>query len=282
METGLASLVRPQAAEVRALAPFTVAQGDPAGGFLVLCDHAHNHVPAGYASLGLPPDEFHRHIAYDPGAEALSSSIARRLGVPAVFSTFSRLLIDPNRGEDDPTLIMRISDGAIVPGNRHVDAEERQARIDRFHAPYHDAVAAAIDAGLASGVVPAVISIHSYTPVWRGKPRPWHAGILWDRDPRLAVPLIEALRAEPELIVGDNEPYSGSLANDTLNRHATARGIAHALIEVRQDLIADESGVERWAARLARILLALNTGPDIHTLLTPESAGSRSLGVAAV
>ena len=173
----------------------------------------------------------------------MTRALARRLGAPAVLSTFSRLLIDANRGEDDPTLIMRLSDGAIVPGNAAVDAAERARRIARFHAPYHAAIDAAIERAIAAGSPPALVSIHSFTPVWRGHARPWHAGVLWDGDPRFAVPLIEALRADPALVVGDNEPYSGALANDTMYRHGTERGLAHALVEIRQDLIADEAGV---------------------------------------
>jgi predicted N-formylglutamate amidohydrolase len=247
-------------------APFVRIEGNPAAGLLLLCDHAANRVPADYAQLGLGPAEFGRHIAYDPGAAAVTSALARRLGVPAVMSTFSRLLIDANRGEDDPTLIMRLSDGAVVPGNANVDEAERARRIGRFHAPYHAAIAAAIGESVAQGAVPALVSIHSFTPVWRGKARPWHVGILWDRDPRLAMPLIKALANDPDLVVGDNEPYSGALANDTLYRHGTSRGIAHALIEIRQDLIADEAGARAWADRLADILSSLNLRKDIHEI----------------
>ena len=221
-------------------------EGDPAAGLLLVCDHAENRLPPEYGDLGLPAAEFQRHIAYDPGAAELTRRLAAMLEAPAVLSTFSRLLIDANRGEDDPTLIMRLSDGAIVPGNASIDGAERALRIGRFHAPYHAAIDAAVERGLASGVAPALFSVHSFTPVWRGAPRPWHAGVLWDRDPRLAVPLIEALRADPALVVGDNEPYAGALLNDTMYRHATVRGRAHALIEIRQDLIADAAGVAAW------------------------------------
>lgn len=239
---------------------------DAACGLLILCDHAANALPPEYDSLGLPATEFARHIAWDPGAEALTRRIAAIAGAPAVMSTFSRLLIDPNRGEDDPTLIMRLSDGAIIPGNARVDSGERERRIRQFHAPYHDAVAGAVAEAIATGNPPMVLSVHSFTPVWRGVPRRWHAGVLWDRDPRFAVPLIEALRADPALVVGDNEPYAGALKNDTMYRHATAAGLAHALIEVRQDLIADESGVASWADRLAAIVSTLNADPALHTV----------------
>ncbi len=247
-------------------APLALVEGDPACGLLLVCDHAANRLPPEYGGLGLPAGEFSRHIAYDPGAAAVTRALAARLGAPAVLSTFSRLLIDANRGADDPTLIMRLSDGAVVPGNVAVDATERARRIARFHAPYHAAIDAALTRAIATGRIPAIVSMHSFTPVWRGNTRPWHAGILWDRDPRLAMPLIEALRADPMLVVGDNEPYAGALFNDTMHRHGTERGLAHALIEIRQDLIADEAGAGAWAGRLAGILANLNRDPEIHTV----------------
>jgi predicted N-formylglutamate amidohydrolase len=254
-------------------AAFTLVEGDPACGIVLICDHAENRVPPEYGDLGLPPAEFKRHIAYDPGAAAVTRGLAAALGAPAVLSTFSRLLIDPNRGDDDPTLIMRLSDGAVLPGNAHVDEAERARRIARFYRPYHDAIDQVLDAALATGIVPAVFSVHSFTPVWRGVPRPWHAGILWDLDPRLAVPVIDALRADTALIVGDNEPYAGALRNDTMYQHATARGLAHALIEIRQDLIADDAGVAAWTARVAGILQILNRDPAIHRV---EHHGSKA------
>ena len=263
MDVAAVQPTTPQAGDFQ---PFSLVEGDPAAGLLVICDHAENRLPAEYGDLGLPPSEFQRHIAYDPGAAAVSRGLAKRLGVPAVLSTFSRLLIDPNRGEDDPTLVMRLSDGAVVPGNAGVDADERARRIARFHAPYHDAIDVAIDRALATGHPPVLISIHSFTPVWRGHPRPWHAGVLWDSDPRLAEPLIAALRADADLIVGDNEPYAGALANDTMYRHATRRGLAHGLLEIRQDLIGDSAGAEAWANRLAPIVADLNRLPGVHDI----------------
>lgn len=244
--------------------PFRVIDGAWDGGLILISDHAENRIPARYGDLGLPRSELARHIAYDPGAAGVTEALAARLGAPAVLSTFSRLLIDANRGEDDPTLVMRLSDGAVIPGNARVDAGERETRIREFHAPYHAAVDAAIDRAAAAGPAPAIVSIHSFTPVWRGTPRPWQVGILWDSDPRLAVPLIEALAADPALTVGDNEPYDGALRNDTLYRHGTARGLAHALVELRQDLIADAAGQAAWADRLAAILIRLNGKQEIH------------------
>ncbi|CAN5489293.1 N-formylglutamate amidohydrolase [soil metagenome] len=239
-------------------------EGDARLGLILLADHARNTIPAEYHGLGMAPAEMQRHIAYDIGVEGVTEGLATRLGLPALLTCFSRLLIDPNRGADDPTLIMRISDGAIVPGNARVDDAERARRIARFHKPYHDAVAREIDACLAAGVVPALVAIHSFTPFWRGVPRPWHAGILWDRDPRFSNMFIEGLSAAGDIIVGDNEPYTGTLEGDTLNIHGSKRGLAHVLVEIRQDLIGGQSGVDEWVERLARILEPAMKDPALH------------------
>lgn len=235
-----------EACEIVAAARYT--------GLILLCDHASNAVPAEYSALGLPDEQFGRHIAFDIGARDLTLGLAARLGAPAVLSRFSRLLIDPNRGLDDPTLIMRISDGAAVPGNRDVDEAERQRRIDRFHGPYHRAVSQTVAAVKELGRTPLIVSIHSFTPVWRGWPRPWHVGILWDRDEKVASAMIRGFLAQGDLVVGDNEPYHGALEGDTLNTHGTRPGVPHALIEIRQDLIATKTGVDEWVERVARVI----------------------------
>ncbi|MBB5220647.1 putative N-formylglutamate amidohydrolase [Amaricoccus macauensis] len=229
--------------------------GQPGSRVLLLCDHASNAVPSLIeGGLGLSEAEMGRHIAYDIGARGLTLGLARRLGAEALLTRFSRLVIDPNRGEDDPTLVMRLYDGTVVPGNRHPTAAEVERRLTRLHRPYHDAVDAALDRVIAGGQTPAIVSIHSFTPQLKGRPpRPWQVGILWHRDGRLARPLMARLRAEG-LCVGDNEPYSGELEGDTLSRHGTKRELPHVLIEVRQDLIATPEGEEAWAARLAPVI----------------------------
>ena len=242
-------------------------------GLILLCDHASNALPPAYGSLGLPKSELQRHIGYDIGAAGVTRMLAHRLGCPAILSRFSRLLIDPNRGEDDPTLVMRLSDGAVVPGNRHADAAEIERRLALFHRPYHDAITAEIEAALAAGIVPVLLSIHSFTPVWRGVARPWHAAVLWDSDPRFTRELIDALEAPGDLIVGDNEPYDGALRGDCLFRHATLRGLANTLLEIRQDLIAEVEGQRAWADRLAGLLPALLARPELHEV---RSYGSRT------
>jgi len=245
--------------------PVETVEGSLESGILILCDHASNAVPPDLGDLGLPPVEFQRHIAYDIGAAAVTRSLARRLGAPAVLTQFSRLIIDPNRGRDDPTLVMRLSDGAVVPGNARVDEAEIASRIERFYDPYDAAIADHIHRALAAGHPPVIVTVHSFTPIWRGWPRPWHVGILWDADDRFAKPLLEGLSAEEGLVVGDNEPYDGALAGDTIDRHATVRGLANALIEIRQDLIASDEGAEEWAERFARLLKPLAERQDLRT-----------------
>ena len=244
--------------------PVEILDGALESGVLFVCDHASNAVPPDLGDLGLPQSEFQRHIAYDIGAAAVTRSLARQLGAPAILTQFSRLIIDPNRGRDDPTLVMRLSDGAVVPGNARVDAREVARRVERFYDPYDAAIAAAIERGLRAGHPPAIVTVHSFTPIWRGWPRPWHVGILWDTDDRFAAPLLDGLRREGGLVVGDNEPYDGALAGDTIDRHATKAGLANALLEIRQDLIADNEGADEWASRFARLLRPILDRPSLR------------------
>ncbi|MER8371251.1 N-formylglutamate amidohydrolase [Mesorhizobium sp. M1409] len=255
-------------------APFDVVEGDRKRGIVLLCDHARRDLPDDYGRLGLPAAEFDRHIAYDIGVETVTRELAALLGVPAVLANFSRLLIDPNRGEDDPTLIRQLYDGTVVPGNYPIAPEERERRLDGFYRPYHDAVGAMIaSVARASAWTPFIFSVHSFTPVMQGIQRPWHVGILWDRDDRVARPLIDMLAEDKSLAVGDNEPYDGALRGDTMYKHAIVNGFAHALIEIRQDLIADQKGALAWAERLAPIVDAINRRPDIHVV---KQFGSRT------
>lgn len=237
--------------------PYEVVNGDVRSGTLILCDHASNIVPQDVngGTLGLPDADMNRHIAWDIGAAGVSVELARLMNAPAILSRFSRLVIDPNRGEDDPTLVMRLYDGTIIPGNRHVKPEDVEYRLNRFHRPYHDEVTRLIDRAEEFHPQPALISVHSYTPQLKGRGlRPWHVGVLWDADGRIAEPLIERLRQEDDLCIGDNQPYSGQLKGDTMSRHGTDRGFSHVLIELRHDLIDTASTQKAWAARLAPIL----------------------------
>ncbi|MCW6508681.1 N-formylglutamate amidohydrolase [Lichenifustis flavocetrariae] len=249
-------------------------------GLLLLCDHASNRLPARYGRLGLDPSEFERHIAYDIGAEIVTRTMAAILKVPALLTTFSRLLIDPNRGARDPTLVMRISDGAIVPGNATVDDAEVAHRIASYWQPYRDRIDVTLDAMIATGRIPAVVAMHSFTPSMKGVARPWHIGLLWDDDSRIAAPLLRALAKEPYLAppaerIGDNEPYDGALPGDTMDTHATRRGLANVLIEVRQDLIRNDADASAWGVRLAQVLAPVLRRPDIAVIRHHGSRAGR-------
>ena len=250
---------------------FEILEGSFERGLILVCDHATNIIPPQYENLGLSDEQLARHIAYDIGVAGVTRMLSEQLNAPAVLSRFSRLLIDPNRGRDDPTMVMRISDGAVIPGNATITQEEIDHRVRTYYEPYDAAVAGAIEKSLSLGIVPALLSIHSFTPSWRGKARPWHAGVLWDRDARMSVPFLQALEAQGDLVVGNNEPYSGELQGDMMNRHGTRRGLAHALLEIRQDLIADDAGIREWAGRLAEIVPLLVADKNVHYML--EGAG---------
>ena len=235
--------------------------------FLILCDHASNHVPPAYDNLGLPLEQLTRHIAFDPGAFEVAAKIAATLDCPLVASQFSRLLIDPNRGLDDPTLVVKLSDGAVIPANRHVDPYRDkaawQARIDAFYTPYNQAIETALASAAGDGVVPIILSVHSFTPIWRGTARKIHAATLWDKDDRLKRVMDAYMAALPGINYGDNEPYSGRLKNDCLYRHGTQNGLPHAMIELRQDLIGDEAGQGEWAAHMVTILQRAAALPEL-------------------
>ena len=267
-----ASLVTPLVTD-----SYEVIPGRRDAGLLLMCDHAVNAIPSEYGTLGLPADQLERHIAYDIGAAAMTRRVAEMLDAPAILTRFSRLLIDPNRGLDDPTLIMRISDGAVVPGNRHLDSAERERRVRQYYEPYHLRIDGLIESCVAAGVPPVLLSIHSFTDRWKDVPRPWHAAILWDRDYRFSVPLLEALRADNGIIVGENEPYDGKLAGDCMWQHGTRRGLAHTIIEVRQDLVRTLQGQREWAERLAAAVQTVFARSDLwEAMHTVQYFGSHT------
>jgi predicted N-formylglutamate amidohydrolase len=222
------------------------------GPWLITCDHATNRVPAWVGpDLGIAPQDMARHIAYDVGAKGLALALGQALDSPVICSDFSRLVIDPNRGEDDPTLVMKLYDGTIIPANRHAGPDQVEERLARLYRPYHNALAA-----LAPGRV--ICAMHSFTPCLKGRaPRPWHVGVLYSHlDERLSRPLIARLNGESDLCIGDNEPYSGHLPGDAIDMHALQPGRLNTLIELRNDLIATAQAQQAWALRLAPILRA--------------------------
>ena len=235
-------------------APYEGFNPSGAAPLLLVCDHATRDLPRRLGTLGLREAELSRHIAWDIGIAEVTRGLARRLDAPAVLSRFSRLAIDPNRALDDPTLIPQISDGVVVPGNQDLSPAQVCARIDGLHRPYHEAVRQTLDGLVARGPAPAVVSMHSFTPVMKGVERPWHVGVLWDDDPRLPLPLMARLRAQG-IAVGDNQPYSARDGHGhTLFEHAAPRGLACVLIEIRQDLIDTHHGAAGWTERLCDAL----------------------------
>jgi predicted N-formylglutamate amidohydrolase len=233
---------------------YRILPGRSDRGLVVLCDHAGNDLPDEYGTLGLPAGQLKRHIAYDIGVAPIVRALSAAFEAPAVMTRYSRLLIDPNRGRDDPTLIMRLSDGAVVPGNRKVDAAEREKRMRLYYDPYHRAVDAVIDRCVRDGPPPVLLSIHSFTESWKEVSRPWHVGVLWGEDDRLAKLLLDRFYAEGDLIVGENEPYVGQLVGDCLWQHGAQRGLANAIVEIRQDLIRDAAGQAAWCGRICRVM----------------------------
>ncbi len=233
---------------------FVIDGEDRPGPWLVTCDHASNKVPdwVNGGDLGIAPEDMSRHIAWDVGAAGLALALAKALDSPAILSDFSRLVIDPNRGEHDPTLVMRLYDGTIIPANRKITAVEIEERLTRLYHPYHAAYGCLADRRPDR----VILAIHSFTPCLKAKaPRPWHVGVLYShRDTRLSRPLIARLQAEADLCIGDNEPYSGHLPGDAIDRHALSQGRLNTLIELRNDLIGTAAEQIHWAKRLAPIL----------------------------
>lgn len=220
---------------------------------LLVCDHASNRVPRVLHRLGLSDEVLARHVAFDRGARRLTHRLSERLDAPAVLGGFSRLVIDLNRDPSSHHSIPEESDGIAIPGNQGLEPSERAVRRHELFDRYHRAVAAALDRARGEGVAPAVVNVHSFTPALAdGIHRPWQIGLLWRHDDRLVRPLLDHLHAEPGLTVGDNEPYSGHIHEGyTLPHHAEHPGLAHVLLEVRDDQLATEAGLAEWADRLS-------------------------------
>ena len=236
--------------------PVTVVRPDATSPFLLVCDHAGNRIPRKLGTLGVSEADRQRHIAWDVGAAEMANRVSELLDAPLVLQTYSRLVIDCNRDPKVESAMPRVSETTEIPGNRNLHPREAAARITEIFQPYHDRITAMMDARAAAGRRTILVALHSFTPYFEGRgARPWHIGILYNRDDRLPRIMLELLGAEPGLTVGDNEPYKISDETDyTIPVHGERRGILHVEIEVRHDEIESGKGQRAWAARLAHFL----------------------------
>jgi predicted N-formylglutamate amidohydrolase len=231
--------------------PFSVINPEGKAPVLMLCDHASKAVPQSLDQLGLSDWELSQHVGWDIGAAETAGHIARALDAPLVQSGYSRLVIDCNRRLDNPMSIPPISDKIVIPGNRDLSPVDRAERAEACFWPYHREVAKRLDDFVARGVTPSIVIVHSFTPEMNGFKRPWHVGVLWDGDTRIAPRLLDGLRRRDDIHVGDNEPYSGKSENEfTLTYHTLARDLPRVSLEIRQDLIGDSAGCRKWARML--------------------------------
>ena len=233
-------------------APFEVLNPEGKSPVLLVCDHASRAIPKMYGLLGLDEAMLWRHIAWDIGAADVTRRLSAAIDATAVLAGASRLLIDLNRRFEDPSLIPERSDGIDVPGNRSVDEVDRQRRINTWHRPYHDEIARQIAAKRRKGMVPGILSVHSFTPVMNEFERPWHVGVLWNKYSRIAEPLMDRLKANNSLVVGDNQPYTAEEPYGyTIHVHGQDNGLPFVAVEIRQDLIDTHHGAESWANLMA-------------------------------
>ena len=236
-------------------APFEVLNRHGASPWLLTADHAGQAIPRALGDLGLPPGEIDRHIGWDIGIAGVARELAALLDAWTILQAYSRLVIDCNRPLESPTLIVASSDGTAVPANATLTAQARAARVREIFRPYHDAIVEALDQRRLAPRPTLLMTLHSFTPAMAGVARPWQCGVLYHRDARLAHALRDALMAEGDLVVGDNQPYAVSDTSDyAIPVHGEARGLPHVELEIRQDLIADADGQRQWALRLARLL----------------------------
>lgn len=263
IETNAASIMQKQATKTNYYpligpndpAPYSVVNEAGDARVLFVCDHASRAFPSALGQLGLADEMLRLHIASDIGSAELTRILSERFDAPAVLAGYSRLLVDCNRPLNHPSAFIEVSDGVVIPGNVELSAEEKAQRTQSFFEPYHQAIATHIGLFQRRDITPAVISIHTCAPTMDGFRRPWHIGVLWDTDPRIAKPLIDRLARQEGVCVGDNEPYSGRDPEDhTIDFHAVDAGLPHVGIEVRQDLVTKPRDLQKWATLLGDAL----------------------------
>ena len=235
--------------------PVEVLRAGAPSPFFLTCEHAGKIFPSRLGTLGLDPHELDRHITYDIGAAGVARGLSQRLDAHLVMQTYSRLVVDCNRSPDAEDFIITRSETTDIPGNRDVSTTQAKARAEEIFHPYHDAIAAALDERQAAERITVLVAVHSCTPVFHGVSRPWHVGVLYEHDPRFALILLELLKGEGHLEVGDNQPYFMTSDKDySVPVHGQRRGLPHVELEIRQDLIETVQGQEEWAEFMAGIL----------------------------
>jgi len=254
-------------------APYRILAASAEFPALLVCDHATNRIPKKLGALGLETSNLNTHMALDIGAAAVTEHLSRCLDIRAVLAGYSRLVVDCNRRMSDSSAFPEKIDGVLIPDNYTLGDADRRARCEEIYWPYHNAVAEQLTELEDSCSAPALIAIHSFTPMLGGRDRPWHLGILWDKDARIPVPLMEALRSVPGIEVGDNEPYSGKHPHDfTVDHHAEEHGLPHVSIELRQELIDTVEGAKYWGDILAEALAPILGNANIYTRLPTEKS----------
>jgi len=252
--------------------PYTVFNEGGSAAVLFVCDHGGRAFPKILERLGLDDWVLERHVVWDIGSGDVARCLAEEFDAPLIANNYSRLVVDTNRYPDDPTLCSPLSDGIAIPGNIGLPESDRADRMAAIYHPYHEAIENRLNSFRNQGVVPAIIAIHSCTPVFDQVVRPWQFGILWDKDPRIAVPLLERLGVMDGIFVGDNEPYSGRDPHDyTMDHHGEAARIPHVSIEVRQDLIDTREGAKKWAGILATALRPILADENLYRLLDQQA-----------
>ena len=247
--------------------PYDVLRGDASAPQLVICDHASSRIPEALAHLGLDPEHRQSHIAVDIGAGDLARALGARLNATTVLCNYSRLVVDCNRATTDASIFLDLSGGIPVPGNMRISAAEREQRLESIYRPYHAAIHSQQERLRRVAEAPVLISIHSFTRFLEGEDRRWDCGVLWDLDARIARPLLDGLRADGDLLVGDNLPYSGRHKEDfSVDHHAEARRFPYAAVEVRQDLLDAPAAVEQMADRLYRVLRPILDNSQLYAL----------------
>lgn len=243
--------------------PFEIVNPNGRSRALLVCEHGGRAVPRQLAALGLGPDHYDRHYAYDIGVRRVTMTLARLLDAPAVIANYSRLVVDLNRAVDHPTAFPVSGEGHPVPGNITMSAADRALRIAEIYEPFHAALAGLVDARVAAGNLPALVAIHSFTPVFFDERRPWEFGVLWLQDGRLAHPLIADFRARG-YSVGDNEPYDArAMWGTAVNVHGDARRLANVLVEIRHDEIDTDEKSNLWAKMLGDSLKTVLDSPEL-------------------